>query len=382
MNLEDIYKKGLSRYLECDENQLYLFWKGRVGLYAALKACEVGIGDEVILQAFTCVVVPNAIIYTGATPVYVDIQVDSFNASFEEIKKKVSANTKVIITQNTFGLSNDVARISAYCAENGIVCIEDCTHGFGGKHDGKSNGSFADFAFYSTQWNKPFSTGIGGILRVNNLDYLSTIQELEDSAYAPTSKEIAVLNALIKARKYFLTDVSYWALKKMYRQLSAWNIVVGSSAPEEIAAPELPDRFLRKGCNIQYQKGVEALKGLEMVLKRRKANASRISELLKSHGKTYVSQDFEFNHSFLIYPILVKDRTAFLKLSENAGLPMGDWFVSPIHPVTENFDQWALDCDDFPMANQLSKQIVNIPLDKENMEKYIHFLHRNIDSIV
>lgn len=382
MDIEKKYKTELTHYLNCIEDQLFLFWKGRVGLYAALKAVGLQTGDEVIVQAFTCVVVPNAIIYTGATPIYIDIQADSFNASFEEIKKKVSTKTRVIITQNTFGLSSDVERISAYCTENGLVCIEDCTHGFGGKHDGKSNGSFADFAFYSTQWNKPFSTGIGGILRVNNLKYLSNIQELEHSACVPTLKERVVLNTLLTAQKYFLTDISYWALKKMYRQLSAWNVVVGSSAPEEIAAPVLPDYFLKKGCKIQYRKGVKALKGFNNILTRRKKNAMKISALLKSHKKTYVFPVFESNHSFLIYPILVKERAEFLKLSENTGLPMGDWFVSPIHPVTKNFEQWKLNCDDFQVATQISKQIVNIPLDQDNIEKYIVFLGRNMDLLM
>lgn len=377
MDIESTYKNEIASFLDCESSELFLFWKGRIGLYAALRACGLKKGDEVIVQAFTCVVVPNSIIYTGATPVYVDIRTDGFNASFEQIKEKVTDKTKVIITQNTFGLSTDVKRISDYCAERGIICIEDCTHGFGGMHDGKSNGSFADFAFYSTQWNKPFSTGIGGILRVNNPKYLPAIQELEDLAVSPTKREKLMLNALIKARRYFLNDISYWALLKIYRQLTAWKIVVGSSSPEEIETPEIPEEFLKKGCKTQYREGLRSLKGLENVLKRRKANALTISAYLKSGGKTYVSPDLEANHSFLIYPLLVKNRSEFLKLAENAGLPMGDWFVSPLHPVTEKFSLWGLKCEDFPVASKISSQVVNIPLDRKSLKKYIEFLEAN-----
>lgn len=382
MNTETKYKKAITSFLDCTPAQIFLFWKGRVGLYAALKAIGVGKDDEVIVQAFTCVVVPNAIIYSGATPIYTDVQPDTYNTSFEEIKSKVTSKTKVIITQNTFGLSSDVAKISAFCAERGIICIEDCTHGFGGRHDGKSNGSFADFAFYSTQWNKPFSTGIGGILRVNNKKYLTSIQEIVESACLPTPKEKLMLNALIKARKHLLNDASYWALKKVYRQLSAWRVVVGSSSPEEIETPKLPDNFLKKGCKTQFQEGIQALSKLVGVLERRNSNARKITALLKREDKKYVSSSLEVNHSFLIYPILVNDRAKFLSLSEKAGLPMGDWFVSPLHPVTQNFELWNLDLADFPVASQLSGQIVNIPLDREDMKKYLSFLENHLDSII
>lgn len=377
METEILYKNAIASFLGCDSKQLFLFWKGRIGMYAALKACGIGKGDEVIVQAFTCVVVPNSIIYTGATPIYVDIKKHSFNASFEDIREKVTDKTKVIITQNTFGLSTDVKQISDLCAQRGIICIEDCTHGFGGMHDGKSNGSFADFAFYSTQWNKPFSTGIGGILRVNNPKYLQKIQKIYDLAISPTTREKLMLNALIKARRYFLNDISYWALIKLYRQLTAWKIVVGSSSPEEIEAPEMPEAFLKKGCKTQYREGNRSLKRLDDVLKRRKANALKISDYLKSHGKTYVPPDLEENHSFLIYPVLVKSRSEFIKLAEDAGLPIGDWFISPLHPVTENFNLWGLNCTDFPVATEISSQIINIPLDRKSLKKYLDFLDAN-----
>jgi len=74
MNIET-YKTALAKCLNAEPQHITLSWKGRVGLYGILKALNVGEGDEVILPAFTCVVVANAIIYLGATPVYCDIDV-------------------------------------------------------------------------------------------------------------------------------------------------------------------------------------------------------------------------------------------------------------------------------------------------------------------
>lgn len=382
MKPSTVYKKSIAENLNCPEDNLFLFWKGRVALYSVLKAIGVSRGDEVILQAFTCVVVPNAIIYTGATPIYIDVQEHTFNMILENIKEKLSAKTKVVIIQNTFGLSSEADSIVDYCNSRGIICIEDCTHGFGGLYNGKSNGSLADFAFYSTQWNKPFSTGIGGILRVNNSKYLNDIVEIYKGAIKPSFKENAILAALITARKYLLNDTTYWLLIKLYRKLTAWKLVVGSSSPEEIEAPQLPEGFLKQGSMVQFNTGVKALNGITKILELRRANSVLIEAFLSKNNKQMVLEVLRPNHSFLIYPILVKNRDGFLKKAEDQGLPMGDWFISPIHPVKNNFHLWQLNEKDCPNAIYLSKHILNIPLDKNNIARYLIFLENNSDQIL
>ncbi len=382
MNSGKRYQKEIALALGCPQEHVFLFWKGRVALYSALKALDISEGDEVILQAFTCVVVPNAIIYTGAKPVYADVRPDSFNMSIDALKSKLTGKTKAVIIQNTFGLSSEVEEIVEFCKTKGVYCIEDCTHGFGGKYNGETNGSLADFAFYSTQWNKPFSTGVGGILRVNNQAYLNKIEEQHKQSVAPNSKERLMLNALINARKYLLNDTTYWILIRLYRKLTAMKLVVGSSSPEEIEAPRLPENFLKKAAPVQCKTGIKALDKLPNVLELRKQNALRFDAFLKGHGKRYVADELKKNHSFLIYPILVKNREDFMSKAEDKGLPLGDWFISPIHPVKSDFEQWGLNVDDFPNAQYLSKHILNIPLDKHNADRYLSFLEAQLDQIL
>ncbi|MAZ36470.1 MAG: hypothetical protein CL842_03345 [Crocinitomicaceae bacterium] len=382
MSAVSLYKQKISSALNCQEDEVFLYWKGRVALYTVLKALGVTKGDEVLLQAFTCVVVPNAIIYTGATPIYVDVKTETFNMGLEGVKTRVSDKTKVVVIQNTFGLSTEVEEIVNYCKTKEIICIEDCTHGFGGMYNEKSNGSIADFSFYSTQWNKPFSTGVGGVLRVNNRDYIESIKQVDKQAVQPSIKETLVLNALITARKYLLNDTTYWVLIKLYRRLTALNLVVGSSSPEEIEAPKLPEGFLKKSSAVQCKTGVKALVKLPEIIELRKRTAKVFDVFLKENNKCFVSSELHKNHSFLIYPILVKDREVFMKRAEDMGLPLGDWFISPIHPVKEHFEMWQLNTDDFPNANYLSKHILNIPLDKSNSEKYLFFLKENKDQLI
>ena len=126
------YRKDINNYLKCGEDNIYFYWKGRVALYALLKAMGVGPGDEVIVQGYTCVVVANSIIYLGAKPVYVDIDLSTYNMNIEQMKEKITDKTKVIICQNTYGLSSNLEVLEQIAKEKGISTLEDCTHGFGG----------------------------------------------------------------------------------------------------------------------------------------------------------------------------------------------------------------------------------------------------------
>ena len=127
-----------------------LFWRGRVALYAILRALGIRSGDEVIVPAFTCVAVPNAILYTGATPVYVDIDEAHYTADPAAVAAAMNERTRAVLAQNTFGLSADLDALGAAARPYGAVVIDDCTHGLGGTYKDRPNGAAADAAFYST----------------------------------------------------------------------------------------------------------------------------------------------------------------------------------------------------------------------------------------
>src|SRR6266849_141930 len=96
------FKQFIADYLNVNSSRIFLYWKGRVALYALLKAMGVKQNDEIIIPAFTCVAVPNACIYLGATPVYVDICESTYNMNVGLIEEKISSRTKIILAQNTF----------------------------------------------------------------------------------------------------------------------------------------------------------------------------------------------------------------------------------------------------------------------------------------
>lgn len=379
---QEEYTKLIRKHVG-DNGHVFFYWKGRIALYALLKSMGIGKGDEVILPAFSCVVVPNAILYIGATPVYVDIEPDSYNASFKNIEAKVSPKTKLIICQNTFGLSVDVDAITDYAQRKGIYTIEDCTHGFGGSYNNKPNGSWCDAAFYSTQWNKPFSTGIGGISLLNNLKLQDKLEAINAGLIKPSFTEVQMLSALIFIRKNLVSTSNYWLLLKLYRWLSKYKLVIGSSGGDEITGTAIPSGYFKAASNAQFREGIKNIKQLPEILERRKVNSKIYTDFLKLHNKTYVNEKWHNNHSFLKYPILVKNRHDFILKAEAAEIELGEWFCSPLHPVPETeLYKWGMNISEFPVALNMSRHILNLPTDTMNVEKVIAFITQNIDLIL
>jgi dTDP-4-amino-4,6-dideoxygalactose transaminase len=373
MSIQDTYRTDLADFLGINTDQISLYWKGRVGLYAVLKAMGIGPGDEVILPAFTCVVVPNAILYTGATPVYVDIDPNSLCCETKSIEKAITPHTKAILIQNMLGLSYEVHDIVSLAKARGIYTIEDCTHGFGGKYQGQFNGLMSDAAFFSSQWNKPFSTGIGGMLVINNQALHEPLQKINATLEAPSFKDRLVLSTLIWARTYLLKGFTYWTLLRWYRWLSKKGWVIGSSSVDELTGTSMPNGYFKGMSLVQCRKGIKSLKSLKKTMLLRKNNALKLHEWLLKHHKTCVPQPLHEDHAFLKYPLLVNDRAAFIEKSEKARLPLGDWFISPLHPVESSLVPWGLNIDQHPHARYISQHIVNLPLEGD-LSRLINFL--------
>ncbi len=378
---EKKYKEAIASVLNSRSENVFLYWKGRVALYAALKAMGIKEGDEIILPAFTCVVVPNAIKYLEAKPIYVDISPSNYNMDIDKLEDAITEKTKVIICQNTFGLSSNIESVIQIAKKHNIYSVEDCTHGFGGYYNGKPNGSYCDAAFYSTQWNKPFSTGIGGFLIVNNFELVEKVRKLEAEKSKPNRINKSILYFLIIFRKYFINNYTEQTLVKLFRFLSKHNLVLGSSQGNELTGTEMPENYFRDISSVQVKTGIKQLKNLESIIELRKKNAAEYTKFLKSNNKIYVDEKLFENHLFLKYPLLVKDRELFFNLALKEKVILGDWFLSPIHPVKENFELWDLDIELFPVAKEISQKIVNLPTDIKNNRKVMEFLLRNLELV-
>jgi len=384
------FKKALKEYLAVED--IFLFWKGRVALYAILKAIGVKEGDEVILPAFTCVVVPNSIIYLRAKPVYVDIDRKTFNINVDKIERSITPKTKVIIAQNTYGLSPDIDSILDIARKHNLYVIEDCAHGFGGTYKDKKNGTVADAAFYSTQWNKPFSTGIGGIATTRHEEIARKLEKIEAEAIKPSKKEELMLKTLLFTKEKIVSPSTYWMIVKIYRFLSNKNLILGSSQGYELEKPEMPANFLKGFSEVQAKKGLEYFEKqcnyykVDKIIIHRKNIADKYKAILLDLGFDVPYEPEYAEHTYLRFPLLVKNRIKFFHLAEKEKLELGDWFLSPIHPVQRNFHLWNYKYGQNPVAEFTSKHIINLPthekVDDDYIDKIYNFLKKYKDEII
>ncbi len=386
MNYLDSYKASLAKFFGLLPENIFLFWKGRVALYATLKAMGVKQGDEVILPAFTCVVVPNAIIYLGAKPIYVDIDPATFNVNIDLIEAKITSKTKAIIAQNTFGLSDNVDAIISLAKKHSLYTIEDCTHGFGGMYKGRKNGTIADASFFSSQWNKPFSTGIGGFAVVKNERLIQKMLDLEKLAVKPSWLETKFLGLLLFIRNKLLFPSVYWNAIRLYRFLSENNLVIGSSQGEELERPDLPRNFLKRMSDIQASTGIVEMAKIENFTEHRLDLAKRYEKYLLNLGIKPTYDASVKDHIYLKYPILVRNRKKFLANARVQQIEIGDWFLSPIHPIEKHYRYWYYEYGQNVNAEIVSRHIVNLPTARNIDEAYFStickFLEANIDQII
>jgi perosamine synthetase len=365
MTSHDELRQAMGDLVGVPPDHVTLFWKGRVALYAILRALGIGRDDEVIVPAFTCVAVPNAVLYTGATPVYVDIDEATYTADPAAVQAAVGRRTRVVLAQNTFGLSSDLDALTDAAAAHGAVVIDDCTHGLGGTYRGRPNGAAAHAAFYSTQWSKPISTGLGGIAVTTNPAMARELRGLEDAAREPRRAERALLGAMLVARERIATPRTLRAGRAVYRAVSRVGLVPGSSSRDELAGTQMPASFVAQMSSLQAGLAARRLATLGAKLRRRRAVADRYSAWLAAHGGTPAYEPAFAAHGFLRYPLRVRERDAFLEDAGRRGIDLGDWFDSPLYPIGRELERWGYVWGANPVAERVASEIVNLPTDIE-----------------
>ena len=130
-------------------------------LYYSLKCHGIGLTDEVLVSDFSWISSASCIVMAGATPVFCDIDLDSYHMSFEEIKKKTTNKTKAIIYTHLFGNMTETKEIELFCKKNDILFIEDAAQSLGSKYKDRYAGSIGDISSFSFNANKVIS-GISG----------------------------------------------------------------------------------------------------------------------------------------------------------------------------------------------------------------------------
>jgi len=357
--------------------KLFPFFKGRVALYAILEALGTKTGDEVILPGFTCVVVPNAILYLAAKHVYVDIDPETYNIDPQKIGKIITEKTRAIIVQHTFGIPAEMDKIMEVAKKYNLFVIEDSCHAIGSKYKGKEVGSFGDAAFFSSQWSKPITTGLGGWAVLNNPHLRENMEKLYSHFIEPSYRE----NVLLRFQYYSHSRLSkpslFWFAQDTYRTLSRHGIAIGSSSTEELDG-SMPEKYKKKMSQWQRDLLGKKLSEIKKISKHRMQATLLYEELLKEKNLKTVSLPGYYEPIFLRYPLLVKDKEKALKEAKKRHIEIGDWFVSPVHPNLEGWEKAGYQKGTCPIAEDICEHIINLPthpaIGRSEIRKIVEFI--------
>lgn len=160
------FEKQFAAYCDCQYGVAVC--NGTIALHLALLALGIGKDDEVILPTFTMIASAFAVCYTGAKPVFVDADKNTWNIDATKIEEKITSKTKAIMPVHIFGKMCDMDAIKALADKYHLYIIEDAAEAHGAMYHGKKAGSFSDIAAFSFFANKNITTGEGGMVVTNN----------------------------------------------------------------------------------------------------------------------------------------------------------------------------------------------------------------------
>jgi len=153
---------------------------GTVALMLALKALDIGPGDEVLVPDYTFIASATAVLMVGAKPVFVDVDIKTFNIDIDDLQDKITPRTKAIVAVHLFGHPANMKKIIEVVQDKGIIVIEDAAQAHGAEIMGKKVGSFGDVAIFSFYATKNLTTGEGGMIVSNNKSLIEKVKLLRN----------------------------------------------------------------------------------------------------------------------------------------------------------------------------------------------------------
>ena len=173
------FEKRITEYLKVSDALGVA--SGTDALHLSIEALGIGEGDEVITSPFTFFATVEAIVYTGAKPVFVDIEPETFTIDCTKIEEKITPRTKAILPVHLFGHPSDMERIMAIAEKHGLYVIEDCAQAFGAEIRGRKVGSFGDTGCFSFYPSKNLGAyGDGGMITLREIKLFEVIKSLRN----------------------------------------------------------------------------------------------------------------------------------------------------------------------------------------------------------
>lgn len=352
-SVKDFEEKFAAKF-EAEHGVAFLY--GRSGLYALLKCLGI-VNAEVIMPAYTCVVVANAIVYSGNTPVFVDVSLDNYCMDLYLLEKAISDKTKVIIGTSLFGYPYDVDRLRDIikCSGRDILLIQDCAHSFGVEYKNKLLCNMGDAALFAFSITKELSTIYGGMITTNNAGIYEKLKKYRDENFKePSSSENLKMFALFLTAYIAFFNPFYGITNFLERRTSIIDPIAKYYKEDKI---DMPEDFMNKLPSINARIGSIQIGKYDYIKKSRRSCAKFYNEALKSL-KNITQPRLIDGATYLYCASMVNKKEKFIEYMRQKGIQIGEYleYAIPYMKAYENYRN-----GDYPNAYKCSRHVVNLP---------------------
>lgn len=360
---QDKLETAFKEYM--DARYAISFDSARSGFFSILKCIGVGEDDEILLQAFTTVALPNAVIWCKAKPIFIDIDERTYNMDPDLIEKHITPRTKAIVIQHTFGNPADMDKILNISRKHNLFIIEDCAHSLGAEYRGKKTGTFGNAAFFSFGRDKVISSVSGGIVITEDWKLGKSIMEFRNRlGYPSRLHTIRQLFHPVITMKSLKLYFFFGAGKFMMYVIGKLGILTKAYDKDE-KENIMPRNFPAKMPNALCEIAVHQLKLADKFNNHRIKIASLYAHRLKDENGIQLPQSTPgAKNIFLWYTILSENKKYLISKAKENGIVLGDWFPQPVGPIEVRLERSGYETGSCPVAEKVSSRCINLPTNK------------------
>lgn len=328
-----------------------------------------------MIPAYTCIVVPNAIMASGNHPRLVDIRLEDFTMDIDKLQSALSENTRVVIPTEMFGYPVDVRRVvdllEDFKRRDGTLVVEDACLGLRTRDVGRNS----DAVFYSFNVGKQIVTLDGGMVTTNDEDLMTRLREFRSQYFSH--------KALNDSKKLLQLWASYFAFRDeiygiLYELWSTFDTIRVRSKNWSLAGNGMPKDFAHALTKTQAKIGLSQLKKIDGIIERRVDIAREYDRRLEELAGI-VKPPLRYGATYSHYTIRLKHRNDFERRMALRGIHVGRTFDYSIGEVLRS-SAGGMECEVFANSLRAANEVVNLPIHPSLSDNEINHVCNTVEE--
>ena len=339
----ELLERAIAKYVNA--KYAVLFNSGTSALHAMMVIYDIKTGDEVIVPSFTFIATANSVLFTGAKPVFAEIEGETYGLDPKDVEKKITKKTKAIMPIHYGGLSCHIRELRAIAKKHNLLLLEDAAESLGARAGEKSVGAFGDAGMFSFCAPKVISTGEGGVVVTNSQDAYEKMKLFRSHGRAE--------------------NANYFSSAQMMEYVTlGYNFRMS---------------------NITAALGLSQLKKIDKLIKMRQRNSAYLTNLLSPIGKIVLPlAPKNYFHIYQMYTIRLKENNPELRNRLQQRLNKKGIMAKVYYPCIHlsNFYRNAFGYKEghLPVTEMLSNQALTLPMYPELNKKQMNYMAKEITA--